>query len=52
MTAELPPAKNASEYTLEERKALTRDAAAAALLLAAHLARLVELEEEIRRREQ
>lgn len=51
MTQELPPAKNASQYTAAERKQLTRDAAEAAVLLAAHLARLVELEEEIRNRE-
>lgn len=51
MGTELPPAKNPSEYTPDERRRITEAAAQYAALLAEHLARLVELEEEIHRRE-
>jgi len=46
---ELPPAKNADEYTPEERERIMEDAAAAAVLFAAHLRRLAEIDRELRR---
>lgn len=50
MIQELPPAKHPSEYTREERAQMTRDAAEAAVLLAAYLARVLEIDEELKRR--
>lgn len=51
MIKELPPAKNAEDYSPAERRRITKAAADAAVLLAEHLQRLVELEEELKRRD-
>jgi hypothetical protein len=50
MIQELPPAKHPSEYTKEERDQITKAAAESAVLLAQYLARVLEIDEELRRR--